>query len=203
MTWNAARSLALAGLAASFALAACGTNETPNASSSAVTKPTESVRPGPENAAKDAHQRPGHQRGKIDQNAREAMEERARNAASGDPVGPRNTDIPEPEDYGFGRAAATAEGGEVVAYDPSLEGGRMIVPLTVENRGDKRASYTVTVTVKGKTDPSMTKTVSAKVTGLFKNTTWPTQVDVTGIGVTDVEDLVVTLKVAKTINRWQ
>ncbi|WP_141712985.1 hypothetical protein [Streptomyces sparsogenes] len=131
------------------------------------------------------------------------MEERARNAPSGDPVGPRTTDIPEPEDYGYGRAAATAQGGEVVAYGPSMEGGRMIVPLTVKNRGDERASYKVTVTVKGKNDPSMTKTASAKVTGLFKNTTWPTQVDVTGVGVKDVRDLVVTLKVTKTINRWQ
>ena len=59
--------------------------------------------------------------------------------------------------YGFGKATAAAAGGEVVAFTPRLESGRIVVPLTIQNTGDKRMTYAVTATVVGgqRTSPSL------------------------------------------------
>ncbi|MFJ4921009.1 hypothetical protein [Streptomyces sp. NPDC088725] len=137
--------------------------------------------------------------GGLSKAAREAAAQRAAAAPSGDPVGPKNTGIPEPGDYGFGKTTATAEGGEVVAYAPRLESGRLYVPLTMHNAGDQRVAYTVTVTVSGG-DQRSPLSVTEKAANVFPGTTWPAQADITASGSTSSPDsLRVSLTVVKDI----
>jgi hypothetical protein len=126
----------------------------------------------------------------------DAQDERARNAADGEPVAPRNTDTPEPDEYDFGTPAATAHNGEVVAYVPRLKSRRIIVPLTIHNKGDKRASYTVTVTADRGERGSPT-TVTKKATNVSPGTTWPTQADISAPGSWNLNRTKISLKVSK------
>lgn len=114
---------------------------------------------------------------------READEQRAAAAASGEPVAPRDTHIPAPGEYGFGKPAATAQHGEVVAYTPRHESGRLTVPITIHNGSDDRVNYRVEVTVVGGNQDSPV-TVTTNANNVFPGTTWPTQVDITTAGVT-------------------
>ncbi|MGV9991546.1 hypothetical protein [Streptomyces sp. NPDC003374] len=127
----------------------------------------------------------------------EANNERARNAASGDPVGPKNTDVPDPEDYGYGAPAATAQHGEVIAYTPRRKEGRIIIPLTIHNGGSKQTAYTVTITATG-SEANSPLSVTASAPNVFPGTTWPTQVDLTAAGARDLQ-LDVSLTVTKDI----
>ncbi|MEE1671495.1 hypothetical protein RCR19_39385 [Streptomyces sp. WAC07094] len=112
---------------------------------------------------------------------READEQRAAAAASGDPLAPRNTHVPAPDEYGFGKPAATAQHGDVVAYTPRRESGRLIIPLTIHNASDDRVTYRVTVTAIGASQDSPV-TVTTRADSVFPHTTWPTQVDITAAG---------------------
>ncbi|MFI0821546.1 hypothetical protein ACH4TX_39210 [Streptomyces sp. NPDC021098] len=89
-----------------------------------------------------------------------------------------------------------AQGGEVIAYEPRLDGGRMVVPVTISNEGKQRASYEVTVTAVGNTGSSAV-TVTKKAPGVFPGSTWPTQADVTTSEVKDAKELKITLRVVK------
>ncbi|MFG2030563.1 hypothetical protein [Streptomyces sp. NPDC048825] len=117
-------------------------------------------------------------------------------AAEGEPVGPRNTDVPEAGDYGFGAPAATAHNGEVVAYVPRLDRSRVVVPLTMHNTGEKRASYTVTVTA-DRGERGAPVTVTKKALNVSSGTTWPAQADITAPGVWVPEDTKISLTVTK------
>ncbi|MFR9795144.1 hypothetical protein ACL02U_04435 [Streptomyces sp. MS06] len=104
--------------------------------------------------------------------------------------------MPRPEEYGYGPAAAKALHGRVIAYRPREENGRVVVPVTIENQGTKRTAYEVTVRVeRGRTDRSATARVEAG--NVFPRTTWPTQVDVSDIGASHLED--VTVAVSATV----
>ncbi|MBN0048415.1 hypothetical protein JS756_30800 [Streptomyces actuosus] len=73
-----------------------------------------------------------------------------------------------------------------------MENGRVVVPVTIENQGTRRTTYKVTVSVKReRTDRSVTARVEAG--NVFPRTTWPTQVDVTDIGASHLEDVTVTV----------
>ncbi|MEU4998726.1 hypothetical protein [Streptomyces sp. NPDC021622] len=178
-----------------LALTGCGTQTGPSArdeaspETSAATK--QSATPSPEREPSD-----GTTLGQDEKLVQEKLKERARNAATGDPVGPKNTKIPRPQDYGFGAAVATAQDGEVIAYAPRLDGGQVVVPLTIENLGSQRAAYTVKVIAEGK-GASSDVIVTVKAPYVFPHTTWPTQADVTAAGTEHVKDLKVTLKVTK------
>ncbi|MFB7246804.1 hypothetical protein CW362_39285 [Streptomyces populi] len=135
------------------------------------------------------------QGGTLGKEARDAQKERARNAPGGEPVSGR-TDLPEPEDYGFGDAVETASGGEVVAYEPREQAGRLVVPLTVHNGGDERTAYTVVITARsGKTS----RPVVVKAPNVFAGTTWPTEADMTADGLDDPADVDIALKVTKDV----
>ncbi|MFE6552561.1 hypothetical protein ACFVHS_29745 [Streptomyces sp. NPDC057746] len=112
---------------------------------------------------------------------READEQRAAAAAGGDPVAPKDTHIPGPDQYGFGKPASTAQHGEVVAYTPRRESGRLIVPLTIHNASGDRVNYLVKVTAVGGNQNSPV-TVTTRADNVFPETTWPTQVDITAAG---------------------
>ncbi|MFJ6123165.1 hypothetical protein [Streptomyces sp. NPDC092129] len=109
---------------------------------------------------------------------READEQRAAAAADGDPVAPKDTHIPAPDEYGFKKPAATAQHGEVVAYTPRRESGRLIIPLTIHNASDDRVNYRVTITAIAASQDSPV-TVTTRADNVFPHTTWPTQVDIT------------------------
>ncbi|MFJ8142365.1 hypothetical protein [Streptomyces sp. NPDC096013] len=129
--------------------------------------------------------------------AQDAAAQRAAAAASGDPVQPTNTAVPDPKDYGFGKAAATGAHGEVVAYAPRLVSGRVVVPLTFHNGGDQRVAYTVTVTVVGGRQKSPFSVVE-KAGNVWPGTTWPTQADITASGATvGTSDTNISLKVVQ------
>ncbi|WP_138960776.1 hypothetical protein [Streptomyces sp. YIM 121038] len=115
------------------------------------------------------------------------------------PVKPTRTGIPKPEDYGFGPAVTKAQGDEVVAYQPRLQDGRLVVPLTVSNKGRKRAAYKVIVTVKG---TKRTVPAHLNIPFVYPSTTWPTQVDVTAAGGTGPKNVKVTVKATKKEDRW-
>ncbi|MFC9633313.1 hypothetical protein ACFTY8_29590 [Streptomyces mirabilis] len=74
-------------------------------------------------AAAAAAPKPSDTKSAPNKAAQKAAAQRAAAAPSGDPVHPTNTAVPDPKDYGFGKAAATASHGEVVAYAPRLESG--------------------------------------------------------------------------------
>lgn len=198
MPQNATRTLLLVAAASSLVLTACGTDGAQNAGGEPSSRDKSSVsgRPTSPSTADPG----GAQDEQTKQNARDAAAQRAKKGASGDPVGPKNTDVPQPEDYGYGRAVATAQHGEVVAYTARVEGGRLVVPVTVHNQGTKRASYTVHVTVAGDTGSSVTVTKKEPV--VYPRTTWPTQADVTDVGAEDAKNLKVTLKVTKKNDPW-
>ncbi|MFC9084037.1 hypothetical protein ACFTY7_45270 [Streptomyces sp. NPDC057062] len=108
----------------------------------------------------------------------EADEQRAAAAASGDPLAPKDTHIPAPDEYGFKKPAATAQHGEVIAYTPRRESGRLIIPLTIHNASNDRVNYRVTVTAIGISQDTPV-TVTTRADNVFPHTTWPTQVDTT------------------------
>ncbi|MGW6056021.1 hypothetical protein [Streptomyces sp. NPDC055189] len=177
---------------ASLALSGCGTQGGAAAAgdkTSAATKHSET--PSPE-----AKPSGGTALSQDEKLVQEKVKQRAKNAASGEPVGPKNTKAPEPEDYGFGPAAATAEHGEVIAYAPRLQGGRVIVPVTIENSGPGRAAYNVKVIAEGK-GSSADMIVTLKAPSVFPGSTWPTQADLADAERGSVKDLKVTLKVTK------
>ncbi|MER7928797.1 hypothetical protein ABTY96_37650 [Streptomyces sp. NPDC096057] len=129
--------------------------------------------------------------------AQDAAAQRAAAAPSGDPVQPTNTTVPDPKDYGFGKPAATAAHGEVVAYTPRLMSGRVVVPLTFHNSSDERVAYTVTVTVGGGKQKSPFSVVE-KADNVWPGTTWPTQADITASGATvGTNDTKISLKVVQ------
>ncbi|MFJ6702292.1 MULTISPECIES: hypothetical protein [unclassified Streptomyces] len=158
---------------APLTLTACGTQTShqPDGSSSLRSSVTAGAAPKPSATADN-----------LSKAAQKAAAQRAAAAPSGDPVSPTNTAVPGPGDYGFGKAAAAAAGGEVIAYTPRLESGRVVVPLTIQNTDDKRMTYTVTVTVVGgkRTSPF---SVTTKADGIWPGTTWPTKVDITASGL--------------------
>jgi hypothetical protein len=136
------------------------------------------------------------QGGTLGKEARDAQKERAKNAPSGEPVSGK-TGLPEPEDYGFGDAVETASGGEVVAYEPRKQAGRLVVPLTIRNGGDERTAYTIVITARsGKTSHPVT----VKASNVFAGTTWPTEADVTADGLADPADVDIALKVTKDVH---
>ncbi|WP_406443042.1 hypothetical protein OHB00_42190 [Streptomyces sp. NBC_00631] len=180
--------LLIALAAAPLALTACGTQTShrPDASTSLRSSVTAGAAPKPSGTADN-----------LSKAAQKAAAQRAAAAPSGDPVSPTNTTVPDPGDYGFGKAAATAVGGEVIAYTPRLESGRVVVPLTIQNTGDKRMTYTVTVTVVGgrRTSPF---SVTVKADGVWPETTWPTTVDITASGLKEAaKGSKISLKVVK------
>ncbi|MGW7086590.1 hypothetical protein ACWGH2_24250 [Streptomyces sp. NPDC054871] len=184
--------------ASSLLLTACGTDGAQKAGGESASRDKSSVSDRPISPSTGD---PGvSQDEQTKRNARDAVAERAKKGASGDPVGPKNTDIPQPEDYGYGKAVATAQHGEVVAYTARVEDGRLVVPVTVHNQGKKRASYTVHVTVAADTGSSVTVTKKEPV--VYPRTTWPTQADVTAVGAKDSKNLKVTLKVTKKNDPW-
>ncbi|MEV0116580.1 hypothetical protein AB0H77_25570 [Streptomyces sp. NPDC050844] len=199
MSQKSTRTLLLVAAASSLVLTACGTEGAQNAGGDSSSREESSVSDPPASPSTEAGG--GAEDEQTKQNARDAVAERAKKGAGGDPVGPKNTDIPQPEDYGYGKAVATAQHGEVVAYTARVEGGRLIVPVTVHNQGTKRASYTVHVTVAGQ-DGAAGVTVTKKEPVVSPGTTWPTQADVTAAGGKDAEDLKVTLKVTKKNDPW-
>ncbi|MGW2033445.1 hypothetical protein [Streptomyces sp. NPDC001761] len=171
-----ARFLLVAMTAGTLVLTACGTQggQKADASSpprSSVAAEAASKPPKPSKAADG-----------LSKAAQEAAAQRAAAAPAGDPVSPTNTAVPDPGDYGFGKTAATAAGGEVIAYTPRLESGQEVVPLTIHNNGDERMTYTVTVTVVGGTKKSPFS-VTEKAEGVWPGTTWPTKTDVTASGL--------------------
>lgn len=116
--------------------------------------------------------------------------------ADGESAGPSKTDVPEAEDFDFGPPAATAHNGEVVAYVPRLDNRRVVVPLTMHNTGEKRASYTVTVTA-DRGERGAPVTVTKKALNVASGTTWPTKVDISAPGVWVPEDTKISLTVTK------
>ncbi|MFE3168263.1 hypothetical protein [Streptomyces sp. NPDC059224] len=173
---------------APLALTACGTQTShqPDASSSLRSSVAAGAAPKPSDTADN-----------LSKAAQKAAAQRAAAAPGGDPVSPTNTAVPGPGDYGFGKAAATAVGGEVVAYTPRLESGRVVVPLTIQNTGDKRMTYTVTVTVIGSRQTSPFS-VTEKADGVWPGTTWPTKADITASGLKEAaESSKISLKVVK------
>ncbi|RPE40703.1 hypothetical protein EDD90_3765 [Streptomyces sp. Ag109_O5-1] len=183
-----AQFLLIALAAAPLALTACGTqtSQQPDASSSLRSSVAAGAAPKPSDTADS-----------LSRAAQKAAAQRAAAAPSGDPVSPRNVAVPSPGDYGFGKAAATAAGGEVIAYTPRLESGRVFVPLTIQNTGDKRMTYTVTVTVLGGRRISPFS-VTEKADGVWPGLTWPTKTDITASGVKEAaEGSKISLKVVK------
>ncbi|MFG3013020.1 hypothetical protein ACGFZB_21640 [Streptomyces cinerochromogenes] len=172
-----ARFLLVTTAAGTLALTACGTQGSQKADASAP--PRSSI-------AAEAEPKPSRTASGLSKAAQEEAARRAAAAPSGDPVSPTNTAIADPDDYGFGKAAATAARGEVVAYTPRMESGREVVPLTIHNTGDKRMTYTVTVTVVGGTQKSPF-TVTEKADGVWPGTTWPTKTDITASGLKGTE----------------
>ncbi|WP_306316765.1 MULTISPECIES: hypothetical protein [unclassified Streptomyces] len=182
------------------AVAGCGTQSTPRA---AATPP----RPEASTVAKETPEVTAEESPSAEPDTGATLEvnetlvdqesrERARSAPSGDPVAPKDTHIPAPDEYGFGAAAATAQDGEVVAYIPRVTGGRLIVPLTIHNPGSGRVAYTINVRVTGgRSDADVT--VPVKASNVFPSTTWPTEADVTAAGTQDAKNLKVTLRVTK------
>lgn len=168
-----ARSLLVILVAGPLALTACGTRTS--------TQHHPSSPPRPSSVAAGAASEPSHGDRDPGKAAQEAAAQRAAAAPSGDPVHPTNTAVPDPKDYGFGKAAATASHGEVIAYTPRMESGRFVVPLTIHNGSDKRAAYAVTVTVVGGEKKSPFS-VTAKADNVWPGTTWPTRVDITASG---------------------
>ncbi|MEW2288628.1 hypothetical protein [Streptomyces sp. NPDC047841] len=148
-------------------------------------------------AGAEAAPTPSKTAGDPGEAAREAAAQRAAAAPSGDPVSPAGTAVPDPGDDGFGKPAATAAHGEVVAYTPRLESGREVVPLTIHNDGDARMTYTVTVTVVGGARKSPFS-VTEKADGVWPGTTWPTTTDITASGLGETADgSKISLKVVK------
>ncbi|MFJ6843295.1 hypothetical protein ACIQRE_11555 [Streptomyces griseoluteus] len=185
------RSLLVTMAAGSLALTACGTQGSQKADASNPPQPSATAEAAskPPQSSKAA--------GVLSKAAQEAAAQRAAAAPSGDPVSPADTAVPDPSDYGFGKAAATAARGEVVAYTPRMESGREVVPLTIHNNGDKRMTYTVTVTVTGGTQKSAFS-VTEKADGVWPGTTWPTKTDITASGLKGTEGgTKISLKVVK------
>ena len=114
----------------------------------------------------------------------------------GESAGPRKTDVREPEDFDFGPPAATAHNGEVVAYLPRLDHRRVVVPLTMHNTGEKRASYTVTVTA-DRGELGAPVTVTKKALNVASGTTWPAKADISAAGAWIPEETEITLTVTK------
>ncbi|MFB7494062.1 hypothetical protein ACFC09_05050 [Streptomyces sp. NPDC056161] len=131
--------------------------------------------------------------------ALKAANQRAAAAVGGDPVAPANTRIPAPGNDGLGKPTSTAEHGEVIAYGPRRESGRMYIPITIHNGGDDRVAYRVKVTVVGGSQDSPV-TVVTKADNVFPGTTWPTQVDITAAGTdTSPADLRISLDVVRDV----
>jgi len=131
--------------------------------------------------------------------AREAADQRAAAAADGEPVAPQDTRIPDPGGYGFGKPASTAQHGEVVAYTPRREAGRLYVPVTMHNGGDEHVAYHVEITAvaEGRNSPVTVKTQADNV---FPGTTWPTQVDITAVGAdTSPADVRISLEAVRDV----
>ncbi|WP_164291640.1 hypothetical protein [Streptomyces sp. SID11385] len=87
----------------------------------------------------------------------------------------RDTRVPRADEYGNGTPVATALDGEVLAYAPRRDDGRLVVPVTITDKSDARTSYEVRVTVreKGATDSA---TVTTTARNVWPGTTWPTEV---------------------------
>ncbi|MFB7244404.1 hypothetical protein ACFCYX_18345 [Streptomyces populi] len=185
------RSLLFALAATSLLLVGCGAQDAQDDKSSPRTAAGVDATPKPA-----SEQTAGTDQSEMKKNAQAAQDERAANAPSGDPVAPAKTGVPKPEDYGYGAVAATAGDGEVIAYVPRLEGGRLVVPLTIQNKGNKRAAYMVTVVAEG---PSGSSPVTVKASNTFPGTTWPTQAEITAAGVKNPKAVKITLKVIKDI----
>jgi hypothetical protein len=116
--------------------------------------------------------------------------------ADGESAGPGKTDVRKPEDFDFGRPAATAHNGEVVAYLPRLDNRRVVVPLTMQNTGEKRASYTVTV-MADRGELGTPVTVTKKALNVASGTTWPAKADISAPGAWIPEKTKITLTVTK------
>ncbi|MFI6625608.1 hypothetical protein [Streptomyces sp. NPDC050528] len=189
-TLACARFLLVAMAAGPLALTACGSQGSDRADTSSVPRSPATAAATPTPASSGTV-------GALNKAAQDAAAQRAAAAPSGDPVRPTNTAVPDPEDYGFGKAAATAAHGEVVAYTPRLVSGRVVVPLTFHNSGDERVAYTVTVTVVGGGRKSPF-TVVEKAGDVWPDTTWPTQADITASGATTgTNDTRISLKVVQ------
>ncbi|MFE5258612.1 hypothetical protein [Streptomyces coelicoflavus] len=184
-------------LLASFVLVGCGAQ--PTSSPAGAPTPTASTTAAEEATAPSPDD--GLRGGTLVQQNETLIEDeterRASSAPSGDPIGPKNTKIPRPEEYGFGKAVATAQEREVIAYTPRESGGRLVVPLTIENRGTKRTAYTVEIRVTGG-HAAATVTRKVEAPNVFPHTVWPTEADITAVGGGDVDNLKVTLQVRRT-----
>lgn len=191
-TQASARFLLVAMAVGPLALTACGSQGSDRADTSSVPRSSATAAAAPATVPA-----PSSTVGALNKAAQDAAAQRAAAAPSGDPVRPTNTAVPGPGDYGFGKAAATAAHGEVVAYPPRLVAGRVVVPLTFHNSGDERVAYTVTVTVVGGGRKSPF-TVVEKAGDVWPDTTWPTQADITASGATaGTNDTRISLKVAQ------
>ncbi|MFI5690040.1 hypothetical protein [Streptomyces sp. NPDC051636] len=183
-----ARFLLVTMAAGPLALTACGNQGSQQTDKSSLPRSSATAAAAPKPSGTD---------GALNKAAQKAAAQRAAAAPSGDPVHPTNTAVPDPKDYGFGKAAATASHGEVIAYTPRLDSGRVVVPLTIHNGSDKRVAYTVTVTVVGGKEKSPFS-VTAKADNLWPGTTWPTQADITASGSkAGASDSEISLKVVK------
>ncbi|MET8485938.1 hypothetical protein [Streptomyces tendae] len=183
-------------LIAAYTLVGCGAQSAPSPAAAPTPKASTTAAENPAPPSPDD----GLSGGTLIQQdkalIKDETERRAKGAPSGDPVGPKNTKIPRPEEYGFGKAVATAQDREVIAYTPRESDGRVVVPLTIENRGAQRAAYTVEVRVTGG-HAAATVTRKVEAPNVFPHTVWPTETDITAIGDGDVESLKVTLMVTR------
>ncbi|MEV0184695.1 hypothetical protein AB0I54_36260 [Streptomyces sp. NPDC050625] len=188
-----ARLLLVTTAAGSLLLTACGSQGSQNTGSSSAPPSAAVSRQTKPHAT--AAPKPSGTDGALSKAAQEAAAQRAAGAPSGDPVHPTNTAIPSPEGYGFGKATATAAHGEVLAYTPRRQSGRVVVPLTIHNASDKRVDYTVTVTVVGGKSPL---SVTVKAGNVWPGTTVPSEADVTASGSTaGSSPLKISLKVVR------
>ncbi|MBB5117981.1 hypothetical protein [Streptomyces eurocidicus] len=95
-------------------------------------------------------------------------------APTGNPV-IRQTGIPAPNGYGFGKPVAKGRDGEVIVYQPTRSDGGLKVPITITNNGKDRAFYKVSVRVTGPSGFSTTVHVETSTTGVYPGVTWPTE----------------------------
>ncbi|MGW5093194.1 hypothetical protein ACWEQ1_02530 [Streptomyces nodosus] len=183
---------------APLALSACGSQDGRQSDASAA-HPSTAVDSSRAPRSDEASSQATNTDNTLGNAAREAAARRAAAAASGDPVAPKETNVPDPADYGFGKPASTTQKGEVVAYAPRRESGRLYVPITIHNGSDKRVTYHVNVTVVGGKQDSRV-TVKTQADNVFPGTTWPTQVDITAVGAdTNPADVQIRLEAVRDV----
>ncbi|MFC7825462.1 hypothetical protein [Streptomyces sp. NPDC057375] len=183
-------------LIAAYTLVGCGAQPASSSAGSSTPKASATAAEKPAAPSLDDGLRGGTLVQQNEALIRDETERRAKSAPSGEPVGPKNTKVPRPEEYGFGKAVETAQSREVIAYTPRESGGRVVIPLTIENQGAQRTSYIVEVRVTGG-HAAATLTRKVEAPNVFPHTVWPTEADITAIGGGDVESLKVTLTVTR------